>query len=126
MEIKLDQGVRLDLKDALKLIGKLFVRECRLVMNSHLADMPHNDTGLLARSLRVSIKNDTVKITAGVRYATALFMGSDRHGHKIAGKSLFDYVLERIQPEIKRIIEQSAVIATGGDREEIGRRSGGE
>ena len=122
MEIKLDQGVRLDLKDALKLIGKLFVRECRLVMNSHLADMPHNDTGLLARSLKVSIKNDTVKITAGVRYATALFMGSDRHGHKIAGKPLFDYVLDRIQPEIKRIIEQSAVIETGGD----GRRSGGE
>lgn len=112
MEIKLDQGVKLDLQDALRMIGRLFIKECRLVLNSHLADMPHTDTGLLARSLKVSIKNDTVKITAGVRYATALFMGSDRHGHKIAGKPLFDFVMERIQPEIKQIIQQCAVIET--------------
>lgn len=122
MDIRLDKGLKLDedqLRDALKAVGKEFIRECRLLLNQpDNASLPHTDTGQLARSLKMSLKNREgsmwLKITAGTRYATSLFAGSTRHtSHgdvQVRGRPLFDVVMDRMKPRMNKIIREAVQI----------------
>ncbi|MEN3168719.1 hypothetical protein [Gluconobacter sp. OJB] len=117
IDIQIDKGLSLDAdsqKRALKAVGATFIKECRLVLNrpgasqdaSRLQDaqLPHNVTGLLSRSLRFKVtvrKGDVfVRISANTRYATPLFAGG-RHG---AARDLFAYVMNKLKPRLNQII----------------------
>lgn len=113
MDIKLDKGIGLNedqIKQLLKELGRLFVRECRLVLNSHLSeeDLPVSITGELARSISARVSKDNVlKITARTRYATSLFTGSVRHnGVQVKGRPLFDFVMARLSGRIQQLISK--------------------
>lgn len=129
MDIQLDKGLQLnddDLKKAFRSIGKLFVRECRLLLNSssistddmseaEQAALPHNITGQLANSLKFTVRSKKgavwLKISANTRYATALFAGSTRKdGTKVAARPLFDIVMDRIKPNINSEIRKAILI----------------
>lgn len=122
MDIKLDKGLQLDekqLKTALKLIGKEFIREARLLLNQpDNVDLPHTETGTLARSLKMSVKSRKgemwLSITAGARYSTALMAGSTRDTKTgqihVRGRPLFAIVLDRLKNKIKQIISDAAIL----------------
>lgn len=129
MDIQLDKGLQLnddDLKKAFRAIGKLFIQECRMLLNSssistddmskeEQAALPHNITGQLANSLKYSVRSKKgavwLKISANTRYATALFAGSTRKdGTKVAARPLFDIVMERIKPKINSAIRNAILI----------------
>ena len=117
MDIKLDQGLQLnqdDLKKAFRAIGKAFVLECRLLLNQHSDDpnLPHTETGQLARSLKFSVRSKKgevwLKVKADTRYATALFQGSTRKNGKVVHtRPLFDIVMDRIKPRMNDIIRKA-------------------
>lgn len=124
MDIQLDKGLQLDedqLKKALRLIGKEFIKEARLLLNqpdlSPDNTLPHTETGTLARSLKATVRQQKgiiwLRIIADTRYATALFAGStrtDKNGIavKVRGRPLFDVVMEKIIPRMSAIIADVA------------------
>ncbi|MCP9318752.1 hypothetical protein KBX73_02965 [Acetobacter persici] len=122
MDIKLDKGLEIDekqLKDALRLIGKEFIREARLLLNQpDNIDLPHTETGTLARSLKMSVKSRKgdiwLSITAGARYSTALMAGSTRNTKtgqiQVRGRPLFAVVLDRLKNKINQIISEAAAL----------------
>lgn len=127
MDIIVDKGLDLDedqLKRALQLIGKEFIKEARKLLNepdlAENKDLPHTETGTLARSLKARVRKKKgvgmwLSIIADTRYATALFAGSSRENKngvmvKVRGRPLFDVVMDRINPRIKTLIDQSILI----------------
>lgn len=116
-----DKGLDLDedqLKRALQLIGKEFIKEARKLLNepdlAENKDLPHTETGTLARSLKARVRKKKgvgmwLSIIADTRYAVSLFAGSIRttasgNSVKVRGRPLFDVVMDRIKPRIKNII----------------------
>lgn len=118
MDIELDKGLSLDedqLKTALKSIGKEFIREARLLLNTTgQDDIPHTATGTLSRSLRATVRSKKgsifLRISANTRYATALFTGSNRGTYTVRARPLFDVVMERMKGRINNIIKESLKI----------------
>lgn len=117
MDIKLDKGIQLNqdqIKLLLKSLGRMFVRECRLVLNSHLSeeDVPVSRTGELARSIRASVRvkkgSVVLRISARTRYATSLFAGSVRGNSevRVKGRPLFDYVMARLSGRIESLVRE--------------------
>ena len=132
MDIQLDKGLQLDedqLKKALRLIGKEFIKEARLLLNqpdlSPDNSLPHTETGTLARSLKASVRQQRgviwLRIIADTRYATALFSGSTRENKEgvmvqVRGRPLFEIVMDRLKPRMQQIISDSLVLKSGVNR----------